>query len=232
MKRVIIFATLVFLSACVVAEDAPRTITVTGSGEAETKPDRALVQMSIVAREPTLAGAQELAAAVTNKVLALSDKLDIDRERVDTTGSSVRPDYVWNRETEEQELRGYIAERQMRIDLRDLDKLGAVIEGAVAAGVNQVSPPALSSSRHRDAYRDALENAAQDARANAERLATSLGATLGGVLQVNTGANGARPPMPELARAGMTMSAAPEASYNPADLSYAATISVVFELRD
>ena len=233
MIRSIVFLALLFLSACVVAEDEARTITVTGSGSSEIDPDYAMVRMSIVARHATLAAAQEQAAKVTTKVLSLTDKLGIKRERVDTTGSSVRPDYRWNRETEEQELRGYIAERQMNVDLRDLEKLGALIEGAVSAGVNQVSPPVLGSSKHREAHRDALANAAKDAAANAERLAISLGASLGAVLQIHAGANGSRPPVPQMARVqSMATDSAAEASYNAADLKYDAVITVVFALEN
>jgi uncharacterized protein YggE len=188
--------------------------------------------MSIVARSTTLDVAQETAATVTAKVLDMTGELGIARDRVDTTGSSVRPDYRWNREREEQELRGYIAERQMRVDLRDLEKLGDLIEGAVDAGVNQVSPPQLDSSKRRDAYREALDAAAKDAQANAAQLAISLGATLGNVLQI-TSSSQLAPPVPlmrtSMAEASMN-SAAPE-TYNAGNLEFDATVTAVFELN-
>ena len=131
------------------AEEQTRTITVNGTGTADVKPDRVTLRMSIVAREATLAAAQKAAADVTTKVLKMTDRMDIDRDQVDTTGASVRPDYRWNRDTEEQELRGYIAERQISVVIKDLEMLGAVVEGAVGAGVNQVSPPHLDSSKRK-----------------------------------------------------------------------------------
>lgn len=207
-------------------------ITVTGTGSSSIAPDRASVQMSIISRSDTVSAAQEEAAGVTAKVLAMTGKLGIARDQVDTTGSSVRPDYRWNREREEQELRGYVVERQMRVDVRDLEKLGALIEGAVAAGVNQVSPPQLDSSKRREAYRQALDTAAQDAQANAAQLAKSLGAKLGDVLQINTQSEPAMPmPMMRVAMSDSLESAAPE-TYNAANLHFEATITAVFELRD
>ena len=62
----------------------------------------------------------------------------------------------------------------MRIRLHDLDKVSQVIEGAVEAGVNQVSPPPLSSRRARDAFRDALQKAPEDATQNARRSACRI----------------------------------------------------------
>ena len=104
------------------ADELPRTITVSGFGSVETPPDRATLILSIVARDQSVATAQAEAAEVTAKVLALLDELDIPDNRVDTMSASVRPDYRWNREKEEQELRGYIAERQMRVEVHDLSR--------------------------------------------------------------------------------------------------------------
>ena len=76
-------------------------------------------------------------------------------EHVDAVGQVEEGGVV----VEEQELRGYIAERQLTIEIDDLDKLGALVEGAVAAGVNQVSPPQLDSSKRKETYRQALRAA-------------------------------------------------------------------------
>ena len=219
------------ISSGAMAVEQVRTITVNGTGAAEIKPDRATLQMSIVAREATLTAAQKAAADVTAKVLNMTDRMDINRDQVDTTGASVRPDYRWNRDKEEQELRGYIAERQISVVIKDLEKLGAIVEGAVGAGVNQVSPPHLDSSKRKQTYRNALRAAADDAQENASQLANALGAKLGEVISINSGSNAQRPPMPYAAnvRAMAAESDAGE-SYNAADLSFNATVTVVFEL--
>jgi uncharacterized protein YggE len=233
MTRSLWAVVLLTLSASVMAEETTRTVTVTGNGFSEVAPDRATLTMSINVREPTLAAAQKEAAAVTNKVLEMTDRMDIDRDRVDTTGASVRPDYRWNRETQEQELRGYIADRQIVVEIEDLEKLGAVIEGAVNAGVNQVSPPQLDSSGRKEAYRAALRAAAEDARSNANELAESLDARLGQVISINSGAVAPRPPVPYQARAqAMAVESDAAESYNPADLKFNATVTVVFELTE
>ena len=224
---------LLCMGTSAMADEQMRTITVNGTGTAQVEPDRATVRMSIIAREPTLDAAQEQVARVANAVLRMTDRMDIDRDKVDTTGASVRPDYRWNRDKEEQELRGYIAERQLAVELDELDKLGAVIEGAVKAGVNQVSPPQLDSSRRKDTYRLALRAAADDARANAEQLADTLDARLGKVISVSSSANMPRPPVPLAAGARMMAAESDAAeSYNPADLRFDAVVTVVFELED
>jgi uncharacterized protein YggE len=219
---------LILVSTVASADDVTRTISVAGFGSVETPPDRATLSLSIDARESTVAAAQAKAAEVTARVLELADEMDIPENRVDTMAATVRPDYRWNRDTNEQELIGYVAQRQMRLEIHDLDKVGQVIERAVAVGVNQVSPPRLTSSKSRDAYRDALEKAVADARQNAERLADSLGLSLGDAIQVNAG-SATRPPIPMNRAAALAINDAEAQTYSPGDLTVIANISVVFE---
>lgn len=230
MLRRLLPALLLLVSACTMADDMTQTISVTGNGLVSTEPDRATVQMSIVSRAKELDAAQAGAAKVTASVLSLTDKLDIDRNKVDTTGATVRPDYRWNREKEEQELRGYIAERQMGVKVDDLEKLGRLVEGAVAAGVNQVSAPQLDSSRRESMHREALALAAQDARANAKVLAETLGAKLGDPISVSDRSAPPQPPVPQPRMASMAMESDSAATYNAGDLTFTASVTVVFEL--
>ena len=220
-------------AAAACADEVPRSVTVSGTGVAIVEADKATVSMSIVARETTVAAAQAVAAEVTTRVLELTDGLDIERGRVNTTGASVRPDYRWNRDKEEQELRGYIAERRMTVELLDLEKLGPLVEGAVTAGVNQVAPPSLDSSKRRDAYREALRAAAEDAEANADVLATTLGARLGKAVRVDSSTVLPPPMRPQSGVIRIEAAdSAPAESYNAADLTFEATVTVMFALDD
>jgi uncharacterized protein YggE len=186
--------------------------------------------MAISVRAKSLSDAQAGTAKVSNALLAVTDKLGIERNKVDTTGANVRPDYRWNRDTEQQEFLGYIAERQISITLEDLELLGQLVEGAVSAGVNQVSSPQLVSSKQDAIYREALRLAAEDARANAQVLADAMGLKLGAAVTINAGSS--PQPRPEV----MMMSAARDSSaaesYNPGDLSVRAAVSATFELLE
>jgi uncharacterized protein YggE len=211
--------------------EALRTITVSGAGEASIAPDMARLNMSVIERADTTAAVQQQTAGVTNAVLKLLDQLGIDRKQINTTGASVRPDYRWNRTTEQQELRGYIGERRIEVELRDLDKLAQLIEGAIKAGVNNVSPPALDTTVRRETHRQALAAAVDDARANAAALADSLGVQLGAVVTVNA-AGTTPPPMPMMRAAVMADSAeSASQSYNAGNIKFNANVTVSFEIR-
>jgi len=234
MSRTVFLILFFIAAATVAADEVPRSISVNGQGTAQTTPDRATVTLSIVTRNQTVAAAQLEAAEVVAKVLALAEELDIPENRIDTMSATVYPDYRYNQATQEQELRGYVAQREMRIEVHDIENVGIVVERAVEQGVNQVSPPQLSSSRRREAYREALERAVADARANAERLATALGMTLGPAIQVGAGTP-IVPPMPMRGRLQATAAMALEevpATYSARDMDVTANITVVYELQD
>ena len=213
------------------ADDDSRTISVNGTGHVTVPPDMARLSMSVIERDPSLQVAQQAVADVTARILKLLDGLGIDRNKVNSTGATVRPNYRWDRQKEEQELIGYIAQRQIEVEIRDLASLGKIVEGAVRTGANQVSPPVLDSTRRRDAYREALANAATDARKNAATLADTLGVKLGPVIEVNAGG---RPPPPQpMMRAQVAMATRDEsapATYNAGDIRFDASVSAVFML--
>lgn len=231
MHKTLILSLLLLASACTVAEEEPaRTVSVSGNATLPVTADRALLQMAISVRAKSLSDAQAGTAKVSNALLAVTDKLGIERRHVDTTGANVRPEYRWNRDSEQQEFVGYIAERQIKVTLENLELLGQLVEGAVSAGVNQVSSPELVSSLQDAVYRDALRAAAEDARANAQALADALGLELGDAITINAGS--VPQPRPEAMMMSVARDSSAAESYNPGDLSVRATVSASFELHD
>jgi len=210
--------------------DPERSVTVSGSGFVEVKPDIARIQMTISERNPSLEVAQQAVGNVTAQVLKLVDELKIERQYITTIGTTIRPNYRWNREKEQQELLGYIAERSIQIELRDLDKLGSLIEGAVQVGVNQVSPPVLDYLDRGDAYRQALARAAEDARSNATTISRTLNTKLGGVIELTTVTNSPGPqPMYRMQAEAMAADTGSQ-TYNAGNIRLEANITATFEL--
>lgn len=235
MIRATLFILLLATTGTTLAAESPRTVSVDGRGFVNIRPDMARLSLSIEERDPSLAAAQKSVAGITAAVLDLLDDLDVEDRHINSTGATVQPNYRWNRQSEEQELIGYIVRRRIEVEVRDLAALGDIIDGAVRAGVNQVSPPALDSTKRRDAYREALAKAVQDARKNAEALTEALDVDVGEVQRVNAGRF--MPPPQPVARAGMAQLAMAEsdagpATYNPGEMRLEAMVSVVFSIDD
>ncbi|MGB1581672.1 MAG: SIMPL domain-containing protein [Nevskiales bacterium] len=238
MRYLILIAALMSTAACAAEPGAStqveRSISVSGLGEIEVIPDAAYVSMGIEARHQDLQKARDEVDKTVQTFLALTDKLDIDRKYVTTAGMNVRPEYRWEDKTRKRYLDAYVVTRQLQVDLRDLDKLGALMTRAVQAGVNQVNPPQFRATKERDLQRQALARAAADARANAEALANSLDVKLGELLRLDAQHQRHNPmPMPRVAmrmEAAADMSGA-EQSYETGQIRYSAQVSASFELR-
>jgi uncharacterized protein len=217
--------------AAAVAEDArPRTVNVSGMGEVAAEPDLARIVLGVEARKPTLAEARTEVNDTVERVLKLTRDLRIDPKHVNATRVQVQPEYNWNPKDRKRVLLGYVVRRQVQVELRDLEQLGALLERAVDAGVNQMGDPALDSSRRKELEREAMSRAVKDARLNAEALAGAAGVRLGPVRSLNGAASS--PPMP-MFRAQVAMAdsaAAPEATYQPGEMKFSASVNAEYDL--
>ena len=225
-----IFTTVVgalLLASAALADDDERTVAVTGTASATVVPDLARINMAVVERNESVTAAQSAAAAVTNRIVEILDALGVDRQQINTTSAVIRPDYRWDRKTEQRELLGYIVERNITVELKELNKLGELIEQVTRAGVNELSPPELNSSTRRDVYRQALAAAVKDARANADVIAQATGGRLGAALSVAADQVMAAP-RPML-RTQLAADAVAE-SFTPGELTVRANVNVVYAL--
>lgn len=208
-----------------------RTVTVTGLGEVSAAPDKAIVSMGAQAIEPQLDASREKVTRAVQAFLRLTRELDIADKYVQTSQLSVRPEYEWNPDTNQQRLIGYFVERQLTVDLRDLDKLGLLMERAVSAGVNVVSGPEFGSTREEELRRQAIERAAVNAKENAAALARSMGAGLGRLRRVTAGSQGLEPPVIPYAMARMEAADTSAAeTYQPGQIRVTAQVTAAFDL--
>lgn len=234
MREVILaglLATLGVPAGAALADEArPRTVSVAGQGEVTAQPDMARVTLGVEARRPTLAAARAAVTATVDKVLALTRDLKIDPKYVNATRLQVQPEYNWNEKDRKRVLLGYVVSRQVEVELRDLDQLGALLERSVDAGANQVGDAALDSTKRKELERQAMTLAVQDARQNAEALARGAGVQLGPVRSLN--ASSSPPPMPMYRMASdMAVAAAPpEATYQAGDMRFGASVSAEYDL--
>ena len=230
---VLLAASMLATAGSAMAAEAPlRLVSVTGSGEVKAQPDMAYVTLGVEARRPTLAAARAEVNAAIERVLALTRELKIDPKFVDSTRLQVQPDYRWDEKASQQVLLGYLVSRQVDVELRDLDRLGTLLEKSVSAGVNQVGGARLDSSRRKELEREALAQAVDDARLNADALARAAGARLGPVQGISSTGTMPVPLYVDRAKsvAAAPMADAAEQSYQPSEMRFTANVSAQFEL--
>lgn len=212
------------------AEPAPRTITVSGQGQIQAEPDKAIVNLGVESRRPKLEEARAEVAKTVEAALKLTRDLKIDQKYVRATRINVQPEYNWDNDTRERNFIGYYVSRQIEVDLRDLEKLGQLLERAFDLGINQVSEPQLDSSKRRDLEREALARAVQDARLNAEAVAKAAGARLGAPRTIAASSGFVPPPVPYQKRTMAAMAESDAAStYQSGEMSFTGNVQVEYD---
>lgn len=212
----------------------PRLATVSGQGEIRAEPDQARLTLGVEAREPTLEAARAKVNRSIEALLRLTRELGIPERHVNSTRLNVQPEYEWLENTRTRRLVAYVVSRSVGVDLRELDKLGPLVERSLGLGANQVGEPVLDHSRRVELERQALGLATQDALRNAEAMAGALHATVGAVRSLNA-AQESPPPMPAFAMATRAVQVtgsrvgAPE-TYQPGELVFRANVGASFDL--
>jgi uncharacterized protein YggE len=230
----VLLAATLALGACSRHDEGsrpPRLIAVQGEGSVVVAPDRATVMLSIAARHRDLAKAQAEADEVVARVMEVADDLDIAKEKVQTTGIEIQPEFEW--QNGKRVSLGYLVQRTSTIELEDLTKLGDLMEKALATGVNEVSAPMLSSSKRKELAREALRLAGEDATRNAEAIADSLGAEVGRLYGAS-GQGGGDPPRPMMAMRAKAISAESMGvaeTYAAGEIRVTATVHAQFEIE-
>ncbi len=165
----------------------PRTLSVTGQGEALAAPDMAIVTIGVQTDGDTAAAALRANSAAMSTTIDKLKSMDIEARDIQTSGLNVNPRYNYERNRSEPEVIGFRASNSVRVRLRDLDKAGAVIDEAVSSGANSLGGVSFTFAEPKPLYDEARRDAVADARSRAALLADAAGVRLGPILTIQDG---------------------------------------------
>lgn len=220
MQRLLplLLAVLAPLSAHAQVSNAPLEpvpqITVVGRGETKISPDRATIQISVQTRATTAGAAGDANATRQRAVLNALRKLGLGDDQLSTANYNVHPEYKYE-PNRNPAIIGYSATNTIIAEVRDLTKVGAVIDAALGAGANLISSLNFYASNIAQARQAAIAAAIQVARAEAEVGARAAQGQLGGLLELNIGAYYAPPPRPMMMMARAESAQAGETPVQP-----------------
>jgi uncharacterized protein YggE len=157
------------------------TIVVNGSGRVAVDPDVADLRLGVAVARPTVGAARAAAAETMAAILAALAAAGIARRDIRTSLLSVQPRYDY-RDGSAPVLTGYDLANLVEVTVRDLGILGAVVDGALAAGATSLDGLAFRVDDPREAETTARTAAVAEARARAQVLAEAAGVTLGTVV--------------------------------------------------
>lgn len=211
-------------------EVPPRSITVVGNGKVTARPDIAIVQVGVETRNESAETAVSENTQRMNAVLAALKNAGVAEQDIQTANFNLYADQQRGPNGELIQPIQYVASNMVRVTVRDLGKVGAILDAVVSAGANQVYGISFGVANPNRLQLQAEESAVEDARARAQALAAKAGVQLGDVLSISETIS---TPPPILYRQDVAM-AAPVAApvpVQPGELEFNAQVQIVFAIR-
>ncbi|WP_169976867.1 SIMPL domain-containing protein [Tautonia rosea] len=216
-----------------------RTVTVSGLGEISAAPDVADISVGVVTEAQT---ARDALSANNQAVSTLTEQLKgrgVAAKDIQTTNINLNPRYAQpeppqpGRPRPPQEaftprIIGYTVTNSVRVTVRDLDKLGELLDAVVTAGANQMNGISFRIEESRALLDEARKRAVADAKRKAEQLCGELGVVLGVPVSVNESGGFLPPPQPMMGRA--MMMASESVPVSPGEEQLSVSVQVVFEI--
>lgn len=155
------------------------TFDVSAEGVAEVAPDTGNVQAGVSATGTTSADAQNRINTAISQVSDAVKELGIDAEDIKTANYNINPNYDF---MEGQRITGYSANTTLTIKVRDIEKVGDVIDAAVLAGANNVNNLGFEMGEREKYENEARAEAVAKAKKKAEDAAKIAGFKLGKIV--------------------------------------------------
>lgn len=174
-------------------------VTAQGEGRASVAPDLATVGLGVTTQAPTAAQAMADNAARQTQVIEALKAQGVAAEDLQTQGLSLYPVQT-QAEGKPPTITGYQAQNIVSVRVRDLTRLGPLLDAMVAAGATDVQGVSFSREDDSAALDEARTAAVTDARRRAEVMAAAAGMALGPLVTLAEGGmqNG---PVPMMAMA-------------------------------
>ena len=210
-----------------------RGITVVGVGKASGTPDVANINVGVETQAASVQQAVDDNKAQMTKLLDALKSLDIADKDIRTSNYSV---YTERQPVPAPDGKGsqgpvtYHVNNQVNVIVRDVNKLGDVLDKVVAAGANNIYGVNFSVADTSKLEDDARAKAIADAKDRANSLAQLAGVTLGDVVNVSEVIGGSGPiyGVMDSAKMGLGGGGAP---IQPGELEVNMSVQVTFAIK-
>jgi len=209
------------------------TVIVTGEGTAEMAPDMALVDLGVVKDAKTAREALDANNKAMADILAAMKEAGIEARDLQTSGFAINPQYQFPQSTTGENpppiLLGFQVSNTVTLRVRDLSKLGEILDKAVTLGANHGGGIRFVNDKPDAAVSTARARAVENAIAKAKELTAAAGVGLGRVLEISETSYRAEP-MPMMRAMAKDFAAAGAVPVATGENSYSVVVNVTFAL--
>ena len=207
------------------------TVSVLGTGKITVKPTIARISFGVFTHKDTASAAQTENDATMSKITAALKAAGIKEDDIQTTGYSLQPSYVWDKDTEKNVLNGYDMNHTITVVVRAINDAGKTVSLIADNGANTVSGISfdVDDATLEQTKLAALDLAMTSARKRADVVAKAAGKTILSVQTVNVNENTYTPyPMYKAADTAVSGSAAAPVEAGTLDVEMSVSVTYLF----
>lgn len=224
----------ILLSACGAQSAAQtstpplRTLNVTGSGKVLIVPDIATISIGVHTEGKDAAEAVASNNTQAQKVAQALQGMGVEEKDIRTSNFSIFPQQQFD-ETGKQIGTIYVVDNTVYVTVRQLDKLGELLNAVVETGANSIYGIQFDVEDKQAAVSEARKAAVENAQAQAEELAQATGVTLGEVQTINS--YGGFPVPAFEGKGGGGGAVAADVPVSPGQLTLTVEVNIVYEIK-
>jgi len=229
MKKLIAIALVAFLglsTAMAQQVDLRKKINVSGSAETEVTPD--IIYIGISLKEYLNGKKKTEITELEKQLYAAVQKAGIAKENLTVSNLS-----SWNYATEKKKNPDFLASKQYRLKVSDLNKFNTILEAIDAKGIASTNIESYDYSKIESLKKDLKIKALLAAKEKAVYMVEALGEKLGGVIDIQDSGDNVIQPVYRnyMMKSAMAESAdtAPEIDFKKIKLNF--TVNAVFEIK-
>ncbi len=195
----------------------------------DSAPDTARIGTGVTTKAPTAQQALRDNARKMDALVKQIKALGIEDKYIQTTGININPEFDY-RNNQEPRLTGYRASNQVQVEVRDIDRLGEMIDAMVSAGANNLNGPYFSLTNDTEVKAMARKSAMERGRAQALEYAKLAGYGNVRILAVSEHISGSSVVQNSARVRSMAMDEALSTPVQPGQVGTSVRVNVTYEM--
>jgi len=200
---------------------------VSAHGETSRAPDLAQISAGVVTQNLDANAAMRANSQRMNAVIAALKQAGVAERDIQTSSINLEPQYKYA-PNQRPTITGYQVSNTVNVRLRDLAKIGDVLDALVRQGANQINGPTFTLDKPEAAMDAARTDAIKHAQARADLYAAATGLKVRRIVSISESGEAPSPPRPMMmAMAKTADESTPVAS---GESTIGVDLNVVYEL--
>lgn len=204
-----------------------QTVSFIGEGKVKAAPDTARVEIGLVTEGQDSISVQNANSSKMNSVIKFLKERGISEADIKTSAYSLSPKYEYNKG--KSNLVGYILNQALTVTVRDLNKIGEILDGAVSKGANQINSISLFVDKPEELKNKAREAAVKQAKEKAKSISQIAGFQLGRLVNFNENLSGEPPIFYEALEKGGGVAPAPQIEPGTQEITIRITLTYLIK---